>query len=887
MKRFFILSALMTVILFGCCYVEDTQGNEKNEEKKTVNYKVVFDANGGDGNMPEQIFTAGISQTLNINTFKCTGHTFADWNTEPDGTGVTYVSGNSYSFTGDITLYAQWDVNNYTMKFNANGGNGNMPEQIFTADTSQILNANTFTRTGYTFAGWNTEPDGAGFTYISENSYSLTGNITLYAQWDVNTYTVIFYDNGGDGNMEHQSLTYNTEQTLPANTFTRKGYAFAGWALSDDGNAIYADKGKVKNLAAENNAIVPLYAVWTENNKVLPVIFSQPTTVDYGDSITMSCATMDAKINYTIDGVTAEYTDEITITKDVIITAFATKDGMKDGDTSIASYTVKTYRVTYRSKYGIEPEQITGLKKDDALTAEQLPELTADGYTFAGWYDGENEVTTEYKITGDSEFSAKWDPNTDTAYKVEHYKQNIADDEYTLAEADTENKIGTTDEDTSATAKDYTGFTAKRIEQMKIAADGSTVVKIYYDRNMITLKFNTENGQTEKIMGRYGATLENPTNPTKTGYIFAKWNPELPATFPVENTTYTATWTADTYKITYNLDGGKNAASNPANYTVETGTITLAKATKANCTFGGWYDENGNEVIQIQSNTAKNISVTAKWAPEGFVYVKGAIIIGGITSGGYTTSNVFTGGSVAVGNFYMSDHEVTQGEYETYCSYRAGKSPTDASGKGSNYPAYNVNFYEALVYCNKRSLDEQLTPCYQIQKGSETWTTNPDEWGAVPTAYESEKRVEWDTVKCDFTANGYRLPTRAEWEYAARGGKGLSGYQYKYAGSNDIGEVAWNSDNSGGKPHEVKTKKPNGLGLYDMSGNVSEICWDLVYYHTYDWEREIAIEFIPIRWVANAGYNNGEEYNKLSYGERPLAYGGYGDQGFRVVRTAE
>ena len=871
MKRFFILSALMTVILFGCCYVEDTQGNEKNEEKKTVNYKVVFDANGGDGNMPEQIFTAGISQTLNINTFKCTGHTFADWNTEPDGTGVTYVSGNSYSFTGDITLYAQWDVNNYTMKFNANGGNGNMPEQIFTADTSQILNANTFTRTGYTFAGWNTEPDGAGFTYISENSYSLTGNITLYAQWDVNTYTVIFYDNGGDGNMEHQSLTYNTEQTLPANTFTRKGYAFAGWALSDDGNAIYADKGKVKNLAAKNNAIVPLYAVWTENNKVLPVIFSQPTTVDYGDSITMSCATMDAKINYTIDGVTAEYTDEITITKDVIITAFATKDGMKDGDTSIASYTVKTYRVTYRSKYGIEPEQITGLKKDDALTAEQLPELTADGYTFAGWYDGENEVTTEYKITGDSEFSAKWAPNTDTAYKVEHYKQNIANDEYTLAEADTENKIGTTDEDTSATAKDYTGFTAKRIEQMKIAADGSTVVKIYYDRNMITLKFNTENGQTEKIMGRYGATLENPTNPTKTGYIFAKWNPELPATFPVENTTYTATWTADTYKITYNLDGGKNAASNPANYTVETGTITLAKATKANCTFGGWYDENGNEVIQIQSNTAKNISVTAKWAPEGFVYVKGAIIIGGITSGGYTTSNVFTGGSVAVGNFYMSDHEVTQGEYETYCSY-GEKKPIEVYGVGKNHPAYYVNWYAALVYCNKRSLAENLTPCYEIMSGDniDTYTTNYEEWGAVPTSSNST----WNAVKCDFTANGYRLPTAVEWEYAARGGKGLSGYQYKYAGSDTIDDVAWYDNNSGRKTHAVKGKEANGLGLYDMSGNVWEWCWD-------------SYGDSGTRCQYGSAYNQSYYNCIVSRKTYYLNYHPDSYTGFRVVRTAE
>ena len=164
------------------------------------------------------------------------------------------------------------------------------------------------------------------------------------------------------------------------------------------------------------------------------------------------------------------------------------------------------------------------------------------GYTFAGWYNGETKIEAGLTITGDLTLTAKWTANTDTAYKVEHYQQNIDNDEYTLV--DTENKTGKTDENTSATAKDYAGFTANTVEQMKIAADGSTVVKIYYDRKEITLTLNLDGGSgSDKITGKYGAAVTVPTNLTKNGYTFDSWYPALPETFPAESsTTYTARW---------------------------------------------------------------------------------------------------------------------------------------------------------------------------------------------------------------------------------------------------------------------------------------------------------------------------------------------------------
>ncbi|MDB6037412.1 MAG: hypothetical protein JWM99_1253 [Verrucomicrobiales bacterium] len=211
---------------------------------------------------------------------------------------------------------------------------------------------------------------------------------------------------------------------------------------------------------------------------------------------------------------------------------------------------------------------------------------------------------------------------------------------------------------------------------------------------------------------------------------------------------------------------------------------------------------------------------------------------------------------VVVAPFLMDKCLVTQDQFQRV----TGSNPS--RWKGEKNPVEQVRWSDAVKFCNQRSEAEGLQPCYDLK----SW-------------------------QCNFEANGYRLPTEAEWEFACRGGASTAYFFGDSSGK--LGDYAWYEKNSGGRPHPVGQKRPNALGLYDMCGNVWQWCNDFYavdYYKQAPHDNPRGPQTAPTKVVRGGAFRFSDENCRSGYrynespGYADVCFG-YDIYGFRCVRN--
>lgn len=282
----------------------------------------------------------GVLAAYNDNTPTRAGYTFTGF-TFSNGTGQKNTAGAVYYFDGDspeessgesgestsayifngnyagnVTATANWTGNTYTVKYNANGGTGTTASSTHTYGVAKALTTNGFSRTGYSFTGWNTAANGSGDSYSDKQSVSTltTGSeIELFAQWGTATYQVIFDANGGtfvSGNFDPQNYIVGSSYTLPTGTITRAGYVFLGWSKTSTATSASYTNGQsgISNLGTAG-ATVTLYAVWRAKKFTIKYNSnnsnSKSTSTTYTATNSNSIAALPTTTGWTKSGYTA------------------------------------------------------------------------------------------------------------------------------------------------------------------------------------------------------------------------------------------------------------------------------------------------------------------------------------------------------------------------------------------------------------------------------------------------------------------------------------------------------------------------------------------------------------------------------------------------------
>ena len=500
---------------------------------------ISFSGNGATSGFMESIQGAiGQSATIPNVGFSRTGYTFTGWNTSPDGTGTAYRPNATIQFAAqNITLYAQWKVRSYSVNFDSNGGSAVASQSVKYG--SKASRPTDPTRAGHTFQGWYTSRDG-GARY--DFNQTVTGDVTLYAHWSVNSYTLAFDGNGGKASESSRTVQYGSQYgSLP--TATRTGHTFQGWYTAKSGGT------KVSPSTTMGAANTTLYAHWSVNAYTLAFdgnggkASESSRKVQYGNQYgTLPTAT---RTGYAFQGWYTARSGGSQVSSSTTMEAANT--------TVYAHWTVNTYTVSFDSNGG---SAVASQSVRYGSKATQPANPTRAGHTFQGWYtarSGGSKYDFGTAVTGDVTLYAHWSVNS-----------------YTLT---------------------FDGNGGKPSEASRTVAYG----------------------------GQYGSL---PTA-TRTGYAFQGWytardggtKVSPSTTMGAADTTLYARWSVNSYTVSFDSDGGSNVPAQKVRYGSK--ASRPADPTSAGHTFQGWYtSRDGGSKYDFGTAVTGDVTLHAHWAKE-------------------------------------------------------------------------------------------------------------------------------------------------------------------------------------------------------------------------------------------------------------------------------
>jgi len=574
---------------------------------------ITFNPNGG-SNVGNQ--SIGFSQKGTAVIPTKTEHTFAGWFKEKEL--INQWDFNTDTVIRNITLYAKWDINTYTVSFQSNGGTA-VADQTIAYDGAVVPPTNP-SKAEHTFAGWYTN---SGLTTPwNFGTNKVKGNMTLYAKWTAHTYTVNFQSNGGTA-VAAQTKAYDGKVASPANP-SKLGYTFAGW---------YTNPGLTTAWNFDADLVkgdMTLYAKWTANTYT--IIFQ----TNGGSAVAAQTIAYDNKVARPTTPSKAEHTFEGWYANSGLTTPWNFDTDLVKGAMRLyAKWTVNTYTVSFNSNGGSTVAART-IAYDDKVVPPTNPSKA--GHTFAGWY-ANSGLTAAWNfdtsvVKGDMTLYAKWTANTYTVSFQSNggsavAAQTIAYNDKVVLPANP-SKAG----HTFAGWHTNSGLTTVwNFGTGLVKGDMTLYAK--WTVNTYTVSFQSNGGSAVTAQTiAFNSKVVSPTNPSKAGHTFAGWYKDKELTTHwmfatdviTEDITLYAGWDKETYTVSFDTSGGSDIIDQQIQF--EDKAVLPASPKKSGFTFAGWFkDEDLKLSWDFKTDiVTADLTLYAKWSKIIYVEAPGPVI---------------------------------------------------------------------------------------------------------------------------------------------------------------------------------------------------------------------------------------------------------------------